>query len=193
MEKCVGADGKVTYSDSGCAAGAKANSMGGSPSLADAQFEYYDVEGRDAGSLLASANARSGGGFHGAGSWYLSYQFRARSVPGGCGVGDLTTKLDLKVRLPRWSPPPDAAPGLVAGWQRYLSALSVHEAGHLQTGRDFETAFKRAAAGVTAADCGSVGAALRARFDSLLEQARQRDRDYDAQTNHGATQGAVFR
>lgn len=161
--------------------------------IADAQVEYYDVEGRDAGALLASLNARSGGGFHGTGTWYLSYQFRTRAAPGGCAVDELTTKLDLKLRLPRWSPPSNAAPGLAASWERYINALRAHEDGHLQTGRDFETAFRRAASGISAPDCGAVDAALRARFDAMLEQARQRDRDYDARTSHGATQGAVFR
>jgi predicted secreted Zn-dependent protease len=192
LEKCVSADGKVTYSDHGCAAGAKRTSVGTDASMSDAQIEYYDVEGRDQGSLLGSVNAHSGGQ-HGYATWFLSYQFQTRSMPGGCGVGSLTTKLELKVRLPRWSPPPDAAPGLASSWQRYLNALLVHENGHLQTGRDFEAGFKRAAASLSAPNCGAVSAALRASFETLLSQAQQRDRDYDAQTSHGATQGAVFR
>ncbi|MBV8032515.1 MAG: DUF922 domain-containing protein, partial [Betaproteobacteria bacterium] len=53
--------------------------------------------------------------------------------------------------------------------------------------------FRRAASAMTAGDCGSLGSALRAQFDSMLKQANARDVDYDAQTNHGATQGAFFR
>jgi predicted secreted Zn-dependent protease len=71
--------------------------------------------------------------------------------------------------------------------------LQVHEAGHLQAGRDFESNFKRALLGMApAANCGALDQAIRARFDQMRQQANQRDRDYDAQTNGGATQGARF-
>ena len=179
LDKCTGADGKVTYSDHGCAGPAKRSSVGVDTSLGDAQVDYYVV------------SSPSGQVAHA--QWYLSYTYRQRSVPGGsCAIESVSTKLDLKVRMPRWTPPPGASQDLVRRWERYLDALRVHEAGHLQVGRDFESNFKRAAVAMSTADCGALASALRARFDSLLEQSRQRDLDYDAQTRHGATQGAVF-
>jgi hypothetical protein len=71
--------------------------------------------------------------------------------------------------------------------------LLAHEYGHANTGSAFERNFARAAAGVTAPGCGDLDRALRAQFDSLLKQANAEDIAYDAQTQHGATQGAVFR
>lgn len=179
LEKCVDADGKVNYSDRPCPAGAKRATIGGDSSMAGVPIEYYDVQ--------------SPGGHRGQASWYLSYTYRSRSTPGGCAVESVVTKLDLKVRLPRWSPSAGASRELSARWDRYMDALRVHENGHLQTGRDLESSFKSAAAGIMTADCGALDAALRASFDSLLRQANQRDKDYDAQTGHGATQGAVFK
>ena len=141
--------------------------------------EYYDV----------AAPA----GHPGTASWNLSYKYTAR-VPseGGCAVQTITTALDLKLRMPRWTPASDASAALVSRWQRYLGALEAHEQGHLQHGRDFERAFLAASRGLRAASCDALSALLRARFDELLEQARRRDADYDAQTRHGATQGAAF-
>jgi predicted secreted Zn-dependent protease len=180
LEKCVGADGKVYYSDRACPAGAKRTTVGGDSSMTGAQIEYYDVQ--------------APGGHQGTASWNMSYTYRTRTAPGsGCAVDSVATKLDLKVRLPRWSPPAGASPDLSTRWERYMDALRVHENGHLQTGRDLESNFKRAASGIVTADCGALGTALRASFDSLLRQANQRDKDYDAQTGHGATQGAVFK
>jgi len=180
LDKCVGADGKVTYSDHGCVTGAKRSGLEGGGSLADAQIEYYDVS--------------APGGYTANTTWHLSYEYRPRSQPGGaCEVDTVTTKLDLKVSMPRWAPTAGASPDLSARWSRYISALQVHEAGHLQTGRDFESGFKRAALAARAANCGELNSALRTLFDSLLDQARARDRDYDARTGHGATQGAVFK
>ncbi len=178
LEKCVGADGKVSYSDHGCAAGAKRTSLGGA-SLDNVQMEYYD--------------ASAPGGHQGHTDWSLSYQYKSRTVPGGCRADPLETRLQLKVRLPRWRGASGASPDLASRWSRYLSALEVHEAGHVQTGRDFEASFRRAAASLTAPDCGSLDAALRAQFQSMLKQANARDADYDAQTRHGATQGAYYR
>ena len=44
-----------------------------------------------------------------------------------------------------------------------------------------------------APDCGALNAALRARFDQVLERGRAEDRDYDQRTGHGKTQGATLR
>jgi predicted secreted Zn-dependent protease len=180
LEKCVGTDGKVTYSDTRCATGAKRSTVSGGASIGDARLEYYDVS--------------TPGGHAAHASWQLSYQYRSRPLSGGsCAVDSVTTKLELKVSMPRWTPSAQAAPDLVTRWSRYLSALEVHENGHLQTGRDFESNFKRTAMATTAANCSTLDGALRATFDSLLKQAKARDIDYDAQTGHGAMQGAVFR
>jgi len=193
LEKCVGAGGKTTYSDSACPSGAKRSALGGDAALADAQIEYYQVQGSDYGSLLASMNANGPNGFHGFTTWYLNYEYRTRSGAAGCAVDSVTTRLDLKVKLPRWAPPGNAASGLGERYDRYLTALRIHEDGHLQTGRDFESNFKRSALALSAPDCGALDSALRAQFDQLLKQANARDKNYDTNTGHGATQGAVFR
>ncbi len=177
LQKCIGADGRVTYSDRGCASGDRQKNLGGA-SLDGVTLEYYDVS--------------APGGHQGHTDWYLSYQFRTHPVPGGCGVESVTTKLDLKVRLPRWRGAQPSA-DFDARWTRYLSALEVHEAGHVQTGRDFESNFRKAALATSAPDCGALGGAVRSRFAAMLKQAQARDVEYDAETGHGATQGAVFR
>ena len=45
LEKCVGADGRITYSDKPCATGAKRTAMAGAPasSAVPIEMEYYDV------------------------------------------------------------------------------------------------------------------------------------------------------
>ena len=179
LEKCVGADGKVTYSDKACAAGAKRTTVGPDVSAADVRFEYYDVG--------------TPGGHMGRTDWRLSYKYTRRATPGGgCQVGSLETVLDLKIRMPRWTPPAGAAPDQVSRWQRYSGALLGHEYGHVQNARNTETGFKRAALAAMAADCGSLDASLRSLFDNAIQQGNAADRAYDDQTRHGATQGAVF-
>jgi predicted secreted Zn-dependent protease len=179
LEKCVGADGKISYSDRACPAGVKRSSVGGAAPPANLTMVYYDVA--------------APGGHTGHTDWFLSYQYTSRSAGGACQVDRLSTKLEVKIRMPRWNPPAGADPALVGRWDRYASALLGHEYGHANTGSDFERNFSRAAATVAVQNCGELDRALRAQFDSLLKQANAQDIAYDAQTGHGATQGAVFR
>jgi predicted secreted Zn-dependent protease len=147
--------------------------------LGDAQVEYYDVS--------------VPGGHRGLAQWHLTYTYQPRVAGGGrCVVGSLSTRLELKVTLPRWTPPAGATDERVQRWERYLTALRLHEAGHLQNGREFESGFRQAALAMGSVECRALGAAVQARFDELLEQARVRDREYDLRTRHGATQGAYY-
>jgi len=92
---------------------------------------------------------------------------------------------DIQVILPRWNPPADASPALVARWNEYVHRLAEHEQGHV----DFVVAsLPRVEAAIRAATCDTAEAAAQA----ALVPIRQHDVDYDAATQHGATQGARF-
>ncbi|HTQ77444.1 MAG TPA: DUF922 domain-containing protein [Burkholderiales bacterium] len=196
LQKCVAPDGKVSYSDRNCPAGTKKTTVAGESQahgpLSDAEIHYYDVEGRELPALRLSVVSR-GGGHPGYATWYLSYEFKTKRVAGGCVVDDLSTKLDLKVVMPRWKKPVNAAPGLETSWSRYLAALKVHEDGHLQIGRDFEASFRRFAKALKAPKCSEIEPVLRTRFNLLQQQARKRDEEYDEKTERGVKQGAVLR
>jgi predicted secreted Zn-dependent protease len=206
LEKCVAADGRITYSEQPCATGSKrapigrgASSVVNTPGAAsstytppaEVRFNYYDVQGGDYRSVLGSM--MSGRQFAAKTDWLLSYQYKPRMDAGACKVESVTTKLELSMTLPRWSPPPGAPGDLIGRWERFMSALRVHEDGHAQDARDLESAAKRALLALSSPNCGALDSAMRARFGQLLEQGRARDRDYDQQTGHGKTQGAVFR
>lgn len=164
----------------------KAGSAGG-----DKGIRYYEVQGADFETLLAALNAH--GGSHGQADWKLTYQYQPRLAGRVCSVGSLTTRLELAMTLPKWSPPRNAPANLVARWTRYVNALRIHEEEHLQIGRDFETAFKRSLAVASTRTCDELDRNIKSYFDLLLEKHRARDRDYDRDTAHGRTQGAEFR
>ena len=163
--------------------------MGGAATGGKVEVRYYDVQGSDYESLVAALKAR--GGFHGQAEWKLSYQYEPRRAGRACSVASLTTTLDLVVDLPRWSPPPGAAPRLTSQWMRYVSALRRHKDGHLDIGREMEDAFRRSLA-VTSERCERLESAIKSQYETLLEQHRARDRSYDVETAHGRTQGAEF-
>ena len=206
MEKCIAPDGKVSYSEQPCAAGSKRAPIGGGASSvvgtaggaapayappAEVRIDYYEVRGVDFNAVLGSM--MSGRQYAGRTDWLLSYQSQPRMAAGACKAESVTTKLTLSMTLPHWSPPPGAAGDLAGRWERFMSALRLHEDGHVQNARNIESAVKRALLALSSTDCGALDSAMRARFDQLLEQGRAADRDYDRQTDHGKTQGAVFR
>jgi predicted secreted Zn-dependent protease len=204
LQKCVAPDGKVTYSEQPCATGSKPAAMGrgasvvgtpgtpGAPYVppAEVKIDYYDVQGANYNAVLGSM--MSGRPFAGRTNWNLSYQYQSRMQADACTVESVTIKLELSMTMPRWSPPSGAPAELVGRWERFNSALRVHEDGHVSGARNLESAARRALLALSAANCGALDAAMRARFDQILEQGRAYDRDYDAQTGHGKTQGATF-
>jgi predicted secreted Zn-dependent protease len=105
----------------------------------------------------------------------------------------MNTELDLVMTLPRWSPPPGTPADLVSRWERYVAALRVHEEGHLEHGRGAERELRSWSAAFVAPDCAALDQALSQRFAGILADYQARDREYDARTEHGRSQGAWLR
>jgi predicted secreted Zn-dependent protease len=140
----------------------------------DVRIEYYDVQGADHAALMNALNSRAGG--HAQSSWKLSYQYLPLRERGTCGVRSLTTKLELAMTLPRWSPPAEAPPDLVERWARYVNALMSYEDERLDPAREMERALKPALLGVPPApDCGVLDAAVARRYDELREEVKARE------------------
>jgi predicted secreted Zn-dependent protease len=93
---------------------------------------------------------------------------------------------------------------LVSDWQTYISALFLHELGHLHIARaglvHRRTQLNTLAIVETAPTCGEACAAARSAIshrteqaiDDLVEEIEQAHRDYDRRTEHGRRQGAEF-
>ncbi len=126
--------------------------------------------------------------------WTVEWRYRHSLRDGQVRVDTLDALVKASVTLPRWTPPADVSSDLVKRWKRYFSALSLHEEGHIK--------LARTAAAETRAEVMKLGS-----FDSrkeltdsvsrtanrVLDKYRRIDGDYDRQTMHGVTQGAVLR
>jgi predicted secreted Zn-dependent protease len=229
LEKCVGADGKISYMDR-CPAGTRApaktdeqlipkahsapvitkpeleplqNVMKPAPPTdapkpaaavvvptvaptpapapspvltaapADVKVDYYDVQGSDHASLMSALNARSAG--HAQSSWKLAYQYQPRREKGLCGAGSITTKLELAMTLPRWTPPAGAPQDLADRWARYVNALVAHENARLDHAREMERALKPSLLEVPPMDCAALDAAVAERYNTMREEVRARE------------------
>ena len=144
----------------------------------DVKVEYYDVQGADQAALVQALNAHGGG--HAKSAWKLSYQYQPRREGGQCGVGPVTTRLELALTLPRWTPPENPPADLLARWRKYVDALAAHENERLDKPRELERALKPALQGLPlAADCNALDAAVVARYEALQQQVRS---EFEAET-----------
>jgi predicted secreted Zn-dependent protease len=163
----------------------------------------YSVEGATAqelraaldalGPLAGRAGASGGAGrYDGLTDWSLRWSYRYQRAGGSCSLASATVTLDIVVSLPvpRGAGLP---PQLADRWQAYAMALESHEAGHVERERTlaamFVTDLEETPAGP---DCAELGGRLNALGESYIERIRLSDASYDAETNHGVSQGASF-
>lgn len=127
--------------------------------------------------------------FHGYTRWNVRWTFRWWREPSGrCTITEVQTHLRTEVQMPQLR---TATPAQQAVFDRYLPALSRHEQGHVQFGRDAAQAIDEGIARLPAVeDCATLERTANALGHRLLREHTDREKAYDQRTAHGATQGA---
>lgn len=143
--------------------------------------------GSTASQLRSSINANRGHDYDAQTNWYIHWSYK------NCAAPEWTVTLTIDYSLPNWDWPASADPVLVTQWRTYLSALYCHEYGHGKLGLDCANRIYDDLASIPGnVDCNAVSSAANARFQSILADCQAKEANYDAQTNHGATMGALF-
>ena len=127
--------------------------------------------------------------FHGYTRWNVRWTFRWwREASGRCAITEVTTRLRTEVQLPELR---SGTPAQQAFFDQYLRALSHHEEGHVRFGRDAAQAIDQGIAALPAApDCATLERQANALGHRLLREHAEREKQYDRDTRHGASQGA---
>jgi predicted secreted Zn-dependent protease len=134
-----------------------------------------------------------GGRFHAYTGWHVTWSYPYQHRAGACATGPVTVTLRITATMPRWDPPPEAPPDLVARWHRYRKALEHHENGHLEHGRGAARDVLLRLSHLDAeADCVAMNRVANAAAQRIVAEYRDKDRAFDLATRHGATQGATF-
>ncbi len=150
-------------------------------------FETYTVMGTTAGELRTSVNENRGMDYDALTSSHLSWSFQ------GCTNPTWIVSLEIDYLLPEWDPPASADPDLVDAWQTYIDALQCHEYGHGRIAVDCANEVMDAFESLQeTGDCAALQENAQSAFDTVLDACAAREVMYDADTNHGATMGAVF-
>jgi predicted secreted Zn-dependent protease len=170
------------------------------PAFADRNefnIDYFTVTGATSRELAADIDAKSPVGENGLRSdgytrWTIDWTFVMTPGPTGCSADQIAVNLDIRMTLPRWYPPRSADEALVGRWNHYVAALRLHEDGHRYRSESTARVVRRALlAERHASDCHTLETRLNSRANGLLADLRQRQEDYDRETAHGRTQGAI--
>ncbi len=157
---------------------------------------YYDVEGETPDALAAQLGQRgpleSGMRYFGMTEWEVRTEYRWRERSNGCTIDDLTVRVSVQTRLPRWRRQAQAPSDLRGAWARFLFALDRHEDGHRALAEEAADAIRRKLASVQTATCARVEEQAQREVVAVLNEYERRNLAYDAETGHGRTQGAVW-
>ena len=155
----------------------------------------YTVRIAEGQSLREALNAatpirQDGKRFHGHTAWNVYWNFWWHSEVGGrCRITRVRTRLTTTVQLPQLQ---GGTASQRAAFERYASALRHHEQGHVQWARGAAQAIDRGIAVLPeAANCTALEHDANALGKRLLAEHVVRNREYDRNTGHGATQGAL--
>ena len=173
----------------GRAPAAKSNADRPLPTLFPVTFphatpEFYDVGGSTESDIRAELNARRPRDYDAYTKWYVNWSWPGQGTA-NCRLQDATVSYEITVTFPRWTPPQQAAPELVMKWNGYLYALALHENGHVN---NVVAHYPAVIAAIKGGTCLSAEAAAQ----TVLQQMREFDSQYDESTDHGRTQGARF-
>jgi predicted secreted Zn-dependent protease len=145
--------------------------------LDNAEVRFYIVTGSTASQIRNSLNQNRPGGYDGWTQWYFTW---TGCRPEGVGV-DYTITVDF----PQWEPPANPSSTLVQSWNRYINALALHEQGHVDLVMEAIPNFIDTLQNVP---CNEINVTANA----MLAEINQANELYDEETDHGATQGAIF-
>ncbi|MBJ6726969.1 DUF922 domain-containing protein [Geomesophilobacter sediminis] len=161
-------------------------------------YDFYDINGTSVGDLrkqMRSNGTRWNDGrvYAALTTWDIHYNYDIFEHDGRCGVKSVATDVDIVYHFPRRITSL-ATPDVIGGvWSDYYEHLKVHEFGHK------ELAIKAAGEiNETLASLDNFSSRtdlereVKRLIDAKLKKLNDDQVEYDAETHHGATQGAVL-
>ncbi len=159
---------------------------------------YYDVSGATASEVRANLNrlgpldpsGRRNDGFT---RWSVKWTFEYKDDAVGCAIASASTTVEASITMPRLKADASVPATLMRAFTDYSDKLLQHEKWHVQNAIDvarrIENIIRATAPERT---CNLLGRFANSLGDRLLKEAVEKDRDYDARTDHGRNEGARF-
>ncbi len=157
----------------------------------------YTISGETAEQLREQMNQLgpkdSNGSFDAFTRWYIRLKYDYETANGSCALDNIRVNVEVTFTMPQWKRDTNFEVGLVERWDRYITALQLHEDGHrdhgIAAGKDVLQVLKQQP---SYPSCEELAAAANEAVKQAIVVYNQKDIEYDRETRHGATQGATF-
>jgi len=159
-------------------------------------IEYYEVVCRTAAELSAEMRLKGpkdaeGRAFSGLTKSPFTWRYTTRAEGPNCSATSVRVTMYTDVFLPRWIPPDDVVPGLIAQWKQSMAALELHEAGHKDISARFAKQIRDKISELRTL-CSTFALEANRISNAIVGEMRAAQVKYDADTRHGLTQGTGF-
>jgi predicted secreted Zn-dependent protease len=124
--------------------------------------------------------------------WYYAAQWAWKETTRGCEVDHADISIVMTMTLPSLASP--SVPREVTDrWSTFMKNTITHESGHVKLAQDGGRKLQSDLGNFPpASDCSAIKLRLKSAYDMDFNAVDQMNVKYDAETKHGATQGAVF-
>jgi predicted secreted Zn-dependent protease len=167
--------------------------------LEQVRYDYYPIAGQTANELRSQmlkngpVDRLENRRYDAETRWAINWSYQYKEDKNQCAIVAIRGEVTTTFVLPQWKPPRNTSPTLIAEWQRYKTALQVHEDGHKNHGVSAAKEVLQALGTLRGyPSCSALDAAVKDTTQAVIQTYNQRDITYDHQTRHGVTQGAVF-
>ena len=154
--------------------------------------KYYKVRGNTAADIRRDLDRRSPVEYDAQLNWNIEWRFTRRQFLDWCKMTKVAVAVNIVYTLPRLVQTPLPPPEVLGAWQKYMAALLLHEHGHALTGIRAGYAIERKIKNMRRRSCLQLTKDAHAAVYAEIWRASALDKKYDKDTNHGATEGAVF-
>lgn len=162
-------------------------------------YRYYPITGVTTSELRSQMSqnelldSHEGRRYDARTDWLVQWSYSHRQIGNHCALRSPTARVEVTFTYPQWTPPAGTSRSLITEWQRYMVALEHHEEGHqnhgIAAGQEILQTLSRLP---VYSSCQQLNRAANAAAQAVIKQYNQKDIAYDAATQHGYTQGAVF-
>jgi predicted secreted Zn-dependent protease len=168
------------------------------PPLVAEKYDYYEVCGSCEKDLQCEMNQKGikwddGKKYDSVTTWKVKWDYGYDRAPQTCSADSFRVTVEILFRLPKWTRTGDAPQQLVDKWDSYMKNLVMHENGHRDMAVEAAADLSRSVAELPPAPtCVELDREVQNLCRARLKKLKEEEKEYDAITNHGYAQGAVF-
>ena len=157
-------------------------------------YHYYTASADDDSTLLQILNnatpiTQNNHRYHGYTKWYVKWRYRWHEQPNGrCKITSVNTSITGDIQLPKLE---NANAEQQERFDRYIKALNEHELGHYNLGKEAGEKIDQYISELPEMPTCKILEKTANDFGyQTLDEYRAIEKQYDADTQHGKTQGA---